>query len=44
MLGISNAAPAAGGTTTGGVLNSSMTPPTDAWAGTNGDPQIALHN
>jgi hypothetical protein len=37
-------AASSGGTTSGGALNSSITPPADTWTATNGfTPYIALH-
>ena len=40
---IGRANPTSGSTTTGGVLNNSITPPADSWT-QSGFPQIALHN
>jgi len=40
----SNTTPSSGNTTSGGALNTSITPPADNWACPNGVPQIALHN
>lgn len=44
MLASSGANPTSGNATTGGALNSSVTPAADAWADTNGFPEISLHN
>jgi len=44
MMADSGFTPSSGSATTGGALNSSMTPPADGWNANATMPQIALHN
>jgi hypothetical protein len=44
MMAVFGNAPSRGGGTTGGTLNSSITPPADNWSANATMPQIALHN
>jgi hypothetical protein len=44
MSAAGGSAPSSGSTTTGGVLNSSITPPADNWSANSTMPQFALHN
>ncbi len=44
MMASGGFAPSSGSATTGGVLNSSITPPADGWSANATMPQIALHN
>jgi hypothetical protein len=44
MMAVFGNAPSSGSGTTGGALNSSITPPADNWSANATMPQIALHN
>jgi hypothetical protein len=44
FMAVGNGVPTAGNVTTGGVLNSSITPPADSWVSNSTVPAIALHN
>ncbi|WP_058187369.1 beta strand repeat-containing protein [Terracidiphilus gabretensis] len=44
MVAVGGSAPSVGSSTTGGALNSAITPPADNWSAYVTMPQIALHN